>query len=143
MKTYMAKKGEITARWFVVDISDKVLGRTATRIATILMGKHRPEYTPHVDTGDFVIVVNAAKVRLTGASKGEQRIYERFSGYPGGRKVVPLAEMLVKKPEKVVSEAVRRMLPKTKLGRTMLSKLKVYSGADHPHQAQKPQRLDI
>jgi large subunit ribosomal protein L13 len=142
MKTYVAKKGELAQQWHVMDAADKVLGRVATRIATILMGKHRPEYTPHVDTGDFVIVVNAGKVRVTGA-KPAQRLYERFSGYPGGHKVVPLAEMLRKHPERVVSEAVRRMLPKSKLGRAMLRKLKVYAGPDHPHQAQQPQPLEL
>ena len=143
MKTYMAKKGEIAHKWYVVDVADKVLGRVATRIATILMGKHRPEYTPHVDTGDFVVVVNAEKVRITGAAKATQRTYQRYSGYPGGRKVVTLKEMLAKHPDRVVREAVRRMLPKTKLGRSMVSKLKVYAGADHPHQAQQPETLEI
>jgi len=143
MKTYMAKKGELDARWHVVDLQDKVLGRAATRIAMILMGKHRPEYTPHVDTGDFVIVVNASKLRLTGANKREQREYDRYSGYPGGRKVDTLAEMLAKNPQKVVSEAVRRMLPKNSLGREMLKKLKVYAGAEHPHQAQQPEPLEV
>jgi large subunit ribosomal protein L13 len=143
MKTYMAKKGEVTRQWHVVDISGKVLGRAATRIATILMGKHRPSYTPHVDTGDFVIVVNAAKLRITGARKGEERIYQRYSGYPSGRSVATLREVLAKHPERVVREAVRRMLPKTKLGRAMLKKLKVYAGPEHRHQAQQPEKLDL
>lgn len=143
MKTYMAKKGELVARWHLVDVSDKVLGRAATKIATVIMGKHRPEYTPHVDTGDFVIVVNAAQIRVTGNSKPQQRIYQRYSGYPSGRKVVTLEEMLAKDPAKVVSEAVRRMLPKTKLARQMFSKLKVYAGPDHPHQAQQPEVMEI
>jgi len=143
MKTYMAKKGEVEAKWHVVDVADKVVGRVATRIATVLMGKHRPEYTPHVDTGDFVIVVNAAKVKVTGASKPATRIYQHFSGYPSGRRVHTLAEMLEKHPDRVIREAVRRMLPKSKLGKAMLSKLKVYVGPDHPHQAQRPQTLDI
>ncbi|MHC4985714.1 MAG: 50S ribosomal protein L13 [Planctomycetota bacterium] len=143
MKSYMAKKGELTAEWRLVDATDKVLGRLATRIATILMGKHRPEYTPHVDCGDFVIVVHADKVRVTGANKPDQRQYERYSRYPGGRKVVSLAEMMVKHPDRVIKEAVRRMLPKNKLGHQMLSKLKVYAGADHPHHAQQPQALEI
>ncbi len=143
MKTYMAKKGELTQRWLLVDISDKILGRAATEIATILMGKHRPEYTPHVDTGDFVVVVNAAKVKITGKSKPVQRIYHRYSGHPGGLKETTLAEMLAKNPARVVSEAIRRMLPKTKLGTAMLKKLKVYAGADHPHQAQQPEVLEI
>ena len=143
MKTYMAKKGEIAAKWHVVDLADKVLGRAATRIARILMGKHRPEYTPHVDTGDFVIVLNAAKVKLTGSAKPTERLYRRYSGYPGGQKVETLEELLAKNPEKVVHEAVRRMLPKTKLGRAMVKKLKVYPGTEHPHQAQQPEALEL
>ena len=143
MKTYMAKKGELTAGWRLVDISDKVLGRAATKIATVIMGKHRPEYTPHVDCGDFVVVVNAAKVKVTGGSKPQQRVYQRYSGYPSGRKVTTLEQMLAKHPERVIQEAVRRMLPKSKLGRAMLSKLKVYAGPDHPHQAQGPQPMEI
>jgi len=143
MKTYMAKTGEIVKKWYVVDVSGKVLGRAATRIATILMGKHRPEYTPHVDCGDFVIVVNAEKVKLTGARKPAERVYRRYSGYPGGLKEITLKEMLAKKPEHVVSEAVRRMLPKSKLGVAMLKKLKVYRGGEHPHQAQNPQVLEL
>jgi len=143
MKTYMAKKGQVDQRWRVVDVSGKVLGRVATRIAGILMGKHRPQYTPHVDTGDFVIVINAARVKVTGAGNANARAHERYSGYPGGRKTVALAEMLEKHPETVVRDAIRRMLPKTKLGRAMLSKLKVYAGADHPHQAQQPEPLEL
>jgi len=142
-KTYMAKKGEVARKWHVVDVTGKVLGRAATRIATILMGKHRPEYTPHVDTGDCVIVVNAEKVRITGNAKPLQRIYQRYSGYPGGRKVTTFQEMLAKHPDRIVREAVRRMLPKTKLGTAMLQKLKVYAGPDHPHQAQHPEKLEI
>jgi len=143
MKTYMAKKGEVVRQWALVDASDKVLGRLATRIASVLMGKHRPEYTPHVDVGDFVVVINAAKVRVTGTNKPAQRVYKRYSGYPGGLKETSLEEMLRTDPARVVREAVRRMLPKSKLGRAMLSKLKVYAGADHPHQAQQPKSLDI
>lgn len=143
MKTYMAKKGEIAAKWYVVDLADKVLGRAATKIATILMGKHRPEYTPHVDTGDFVIVLNAQKVSITGDNKATQRIYQHFSGYPSGRKVTTFKAMMAKHPEKVVTEAVRRMLPKSKLGHAMLKKLKVYAGTDHPHQAQQPEPLEL
>ena len=143
MKTYMAKKGEIAKKWHLVDVADKVLGRTATEIATVLMGKHRPEYTPHVDVGDFVVVVNAAKVRVTGASKPDQRMYMRYSGHPSGLQMTSLAEMLAKNPTKVVTEAVRRMLPKNKLGTAMLKKLKVYAGPDHPHQAQLPEALEV
>ena len=139
----MAKKGEVAKKWHLVDIAGKVLGRAATRIATILMGKHRPEYTPHVDTGDFVIVINAAKVKVTGGSKPEQRVYQRYSGYPSGRRVTPLKVMLQKNPGKVVREAVRRMLPKNRLGRAMLRKLKVYAGPDHRHQAQQPEPLEL
>ena len=143
MKTYMAKTGEIAAKWHVVDATDKVVGRLATKIATVLQGKHRPEYTPHVDTGDFVIVVNADKVRITGNNKPDQRVYRRYSGYPSGQKVVSFADMIEAHPDRVVSEAVRRMMPKSKLGVTMLTKLKVYAGSDHPHQAQQPETLDI
>ncbi len=143
MKTYMAKKGEIARKWYVVDVADKVLGRASTKIATILMGKHRPEYTPHVDTGDFVIVINAEKVKLTGASKPTQRIYKHYSGYPGGQKETTLKEMLARHPDRVVFDAVRRMLPKNRLGRVMVSKLKVYAGSDHPHQAQQPEKLEL
>jgi large subunit ribosomal protein L13 len=143
MKTYMAKKGEVAQKWYLVDMSGKVLGRAATRIATILMGKHRPEYTPHVDTGEFIVVINAEKVKFTGESKLLQRDYQSYSKYPGGLKIVPLKEMLAKKPDMVITEAVRRMLPKNKLGMAMLKKLKVYTGAEHPHQAQQPEVLDI
>ena len=142
MKTYMAKKGELAAKWHVVDLADKIVGRAAVKIATILMGKHRPEYTPHVDTGDFVVIVNAEKVRVTG-KKLSQRVYQRYSGYPSGRKETPMETVLAKNPGKVIREAVRRMLPKTKLARAMLTKLKVYAGPDHPHQAQQPQPLAI
>jgi len=143
MKTYVAKPETVERDWCVVDATDKTLGRLATELAHRLRGKHKPEFTPHVDTGDFVIVVNASKLRLTGANKREQREYDRYSGYPGGRKVDTLAEMLAKNPQKVVSEAVRRMLPKNSLGREMLKKLKVYAGAEHPHQAQQPEPLEV
>jgi len=143
MKTYMAKKGEIAAKWHLVDATGKVLGRMAAPIATVLMGKHRPEYTPHVDTGDFVIVVNAGKVKLTGRNKPAQRMYQRYSRYPGGLKEIPAEVMLRKHPDRVVREAVRRMLPKSRLGRKMLSKLKVYAGPNHPHQAQGPEALEL
>lgn len=143
MKTYMAKQGEVARKWYLVDLDGQVLGRAATRIARILMGKHRPEYTPHVDTGDAVIVVNAEKVKLTGASKPLQRTYERFTGYPSGRKEIPLARMLERHPDRVVHEAVRRMLPRTRLGRSMIRKLKVYTGSEHEHQAQQPEKIDL
>jgi large subunit ribosomal protein L13 len=141
--TYMAKKGELTQKWFVVDVSGKILGRVAAKIATILMGKHRPEYTPHVDTGDFVIVINAEKIKFTGSNKGQQRDYQSYSKYPGGQKIVNLDTMLAKKPTEVISEAVRRMLPKNKLGMAMLTKLKVYAGSEHLHQAQQPETLEL
>ena len=143
MKTYMAKTGEVVQQWYVADVSEKVLGRSATQIATVLMGKHKPEYTPHVDVGDFVVVINAQNVRVTGKNKPVERVYQRYSGYPGGLNETTLAEMMRKNPGRVVSEAVRRMLPKTKLGRAMFKKLKVYAGPEHPHQAQRPQVLEI
>ena len=142
MKTYMAKVGEITAKWHVVDATDRVLGRMATGIATILMGKHRPEYTPHVDVGDFVIVINAEKIRLTG-KKWSQKEYDWYTGHPGGHKTMSAERMREKHPEKIVSEAIRRMLPKSRLGRKMVTKLKVYAGPDHPHQAQQPEELKL
>ncbi|MCP4376452.1 MAG: 50S ribosomal protein L13 [bacterium] len=142
-KTYMAKNGELTRKWFVVDISGKILGRAATKIATVLMGKHRPEYTPHVDTGDHVIVINASEVRVTGNNKLTDKVYKRYSGYPSGLKLTTLEDMLATYPERVISEAVRRMLPKNRLGRSMLSKLKVFPGSEHTHQAQQPEEMEI
>jgi large subunit ribosomal protein L13 len=142
-KTYMAKPDEITRQWRVVDLEDQVLGRAATEIATVLMGKHRPEYTPHVDTGDFVVVINAEKVKLTGLNKLAQRQIKRYSGYPGGQNTQPLGLILQRQPDKIVRDAVRRMLPKNKLGAAMIKKLKIYAGPDHPHQAQQPQPLEL
>ncbi|MHC4480574.1 MAG: 50S ribosomal protein L13 [Planctomycetota bacterium] len=144
MKTHFARKEdyENTRRWCHVDASGRVLGRLATRVAVVLMGKDRPDYTPHVDTGAYVVVTNAGKVRLTG-QKIRQKIYQRYSGYPGGRKEIPVAEMLQKHPDRVVREAVRRMLPKTKLGVQMLKKLKVYAGPEHPHTYHKPEELEL
>ena len=136
-KTYMAKPGQTTASWYVVDATDQVLGRMAARIATVLMGKHKPEYTPHVDTGDFVVVINADKVRVTG-SKRDAMEYDWYTRYPGGRKVLSFNEMQKKHPDKIIELAVRRMLPKNRLARQMIKKLKVYAGSDHPHQAQQP-----
>ena len=136
----MAK--DVEKKWYVVDASGKVLGRLANRIAVVLMGKHKPIYTPHVDTGDYVIVVNADKVVLTG-KKLDQKKYYRHSGYPGGLKEITARQMFEKHPEKVVYLAVKRMLPKNKLGRKMLKKLKVYAGPEHPHQAQKPEPLEL
>ena len=142
MKTFIAKENQVDKKWHLVDAQGKTLGRMASRIATILQGKHRPIYTPHVDTGDYVVVINARKVRLTG-KKLEEKTYQRFSGYPGGLKIIHLKEMLEKHPDRVVRLAVRRMLPKTKLGERMLEKLKIYDGTEHPHTAQKPVELAI
>jgi large subunit ribosomal protein L13 len=138
--SWMARKGEVPSVWHVVDAAGQVPGRLATRIATVLMGKHRPQWTPHVDTGDHVVVVNAEKVRLTGR-KLDDKFYYRFSGYPGGLRSKSARAMLATKPEDVVYLAVRRMLPKTKLGRQMIRKLKVYAGPEHPHAAQSPAPL--
>jgi len=140
MKTVFAKPGEVKRGWWLVDAEGQVLGRLATRIAKILMGKHKPIYTPHVDTGDFVVVVNAEKVVLTG-KKWEQKNYYRHSGYPGGLKVQTARQVRETHPERLIQLAVRRMLPKNKLGRRMLKRLKVYAGPTHPHEAQKPQVL--
>ncbi|MFN3466967.1 MAG: 50S ribosomal protein L13 [Candidatus Brocadiales bacterium] len=142
MKTFVAKEGSIERKWHLVDASGKTLGRMASRIATILQGKHKATYTPHLDTGDYVVVVNAKKVHVTG-KKLEEKSYQRFSGYPGGLKIIPLKEMLERHPDRVVKLAVRRMLPKTKLGGKMLEKLKVYDGPEHPHAAQRPAELTI
>ena len=142
MKTYAVKASEIQREWFVVDAAGKNLGRLATEIATILRGKHKPTFSPHLDTGDFVIVVNADKVVVTG-NKLTQKMYYRHSLYPGGLKETRLDEMLTKHPERVLEHAVRGMLPKNRLGRVMFKKLKVYAQPTHPHQAQKPQPLDI
>lgn len=142
MKTYYAKPGEVEREWLVVDATDMVLGRLASEVATILRGKHKPQYTPHVDTGDFVIVVNASKVMLTGNKLANKMKY-RHSGFPGGLKEVPISEMLAKRPERVIQGAVKGMLPKNTLGRQMLKKLKVYAGPEHPHQAQKPRQITL
>ena len=137
----MAKPGEVDQKWWLVDASDKVVGRLASEIAVVLMGKHRPTYTPHVDTGDFVVVTNAEKVVFTG-KKWEQKTYTWYTGYPGLR-TQTAADRLKKHPDKILREAVRRMLPKNKLGRKMLSKLKIFVGPEHTHQAQKPQPLEL
>ena len=142
MKTYTAKPGEITREWYVVDAEGQTLGRLATRIADTLRGKTKPQYTPHVDTGDFVIVVNAGKVALTG-TKREHKVAYRHSGYPGGLTSVPIGEQLAKRPERVVERAVKGMLPKNSLGRKQLSKLKIYAGPEHPHEAQSPKPLEV
>lgn len=141
MKTYMARASEIEPKWFLVDATDKVVGRLASDIATILMGKHRPTYTPHVDTGDYIIVINADKVVFTG-KKWEQKRYTWYTGYTGQRSE-SAAERMKRQPEKILSEAVRRMLPKNKLGTKMLAKLKIYAGGEHPHQAQNPEPKEL
>jgi large subunit ribosomal protein L13 len=141
--TKSTKAEDVERRWFVVDAEDIVLGRLATRVATILRGKHRPIFTPHVDTGEYVIVVNAEKVKLTG-KKLEQKIYHRYTGYPGGIRSITADKLLASAhADRVVQSAVRGMLPKNTLGRQMLSKLKVYAGPEHPHAAQKPEELTI
>lgn len=136
--TYMAKPQEIDHKWYLIDAEGKTLGRLATEVATLLRGKHKPEYTPHVDTGDYVIVVNADKVTLTGKKMMNKKYY-RHSGYPGGLKEMTAAEMQRKHPVRMVELAVRGMLPKTKLGRQQMKKLKVYAGSEHPHEAQQPE----
>jgi large subunit ribosomal protein L13 len=142
MKTYTPKVQDVQRRWWVVDAQDQVLGRLASRIAMILRGKHKPMFTPHLDTGDFVIVVNAEKVRLTG-TKATDKAYFRHSGYMGGERFIPITTMLEKHPERVVELAVKGMMPKNNLGRLMRRKLKVYAGAEHPHAAQQPEVLEI
>jgi large subunit ribosomal protein L13 len=142
MKTYTAKAGETPKSWVLLDAQNKVLGRLAVQIAMRLRGKHKPEYTPHVDTGDFVIVVNASKLRVTGR-KPERKIYYRHTGYPGGLKETNFAKLHAARPDRVLQKAVKGMLPKGPLGYAMLKKLKVYSGATHPHAAQQPKTLEI
>jgi large subunit ribosomal protein L13 len=142
MSTFMAKKGQVPARWHLIDATDQVVGRLAVRIATILRGKHRPEYTPHQDTGEFVIVVNAEKVRLTG-KKWLTKEYQAYSHYPGGLKVIKAKDLRATKPERILLDAVKRMVPRNRLGRQQMAKLKVYAGPDHPHQAQQPAPLKL
>jgi large subunit ribosomal protein L13 len=142
MKTFQAKQGEISRDWYLVDAQAKILGRLASEIAHRLRGKHKPTYTPHTDTGDFVIVVNAGEVLLTG-KKLTDKVYYSHSGYPGGIKATTAGKMLQTKPEEVLRMAVKGMLPKNTLGRAMLKKLKIYAGGDHPHEAQCPRILDI
>lgn len=142
MKTYSAKPSDITKEWLLVDAADVPLGRLATRVANLLRGKHKPTFTPHIDTGDFVVVVNAERVRLTG-NKREGKIYYRHSGYIGGLKAVSYGRLMDTKPEFVIQKAVRGMLPHNKLGRAQLKKLKVYKGLQHKHEAQKPRMIKI
>jgi len=142
MKTFMAKAEEVSRKWYVVDAAGKPLGRLASEVASILRGKHKPTYTPHVDTGDYVIVLNAEKVVFTG-NKLDQKLYRHHTGWPGGLKETKARTLLAKSPEKVVELAVKGMLPHNSLGRAMFKKLKVYKGAEHQHQAQKPEVLEI
>jgi large subunit ribosomal protein L13 len=142
MSTYMPKPGEVKANWHVIDGSDQVLGRLAARIAILLQGKHKPTYAAHVDTGDFIIVINADKVRVTG-NKANTLEYATYSDYPSGRHVYPYRDMMSRRPEKVLELTVRRMLPKNRLGRQMLTKLKIYRGDKHPHAAQQPTEMKL
>src|SRR5262245_59186240 len=141
MNCYQAKAGELAKQWYVIDATDMVVGRLAAQIAPILMGKHRPTYTPHVDTGDYVIVTNVDKVVFTG-NKWQQKSYQRYTGHPGGQKDEVAWKLFQRRPERILQLAVQRMMPKNKIGRHMLSKLKLYVGAQHPHQAQAPMPLE-
>lgn len=141
-KTYVAKPNQVEQKWYVVDASDKTLGRLATQIASILRGKHKPQYTPHEDVGDYVVVINAEKVKTTGR-KLDQKVYYRHSGYPGGIRGVTLRRQLETFPERVIEHAVKGMLPRGPLGRQIFKKLKVYAGSSHPHEAQQPQVMEL
>lgn len=142
MKTYAVKAGEIERKWYVVDAEGQTLGRLATKIAVILHGKHKPIYSPHLDVGDFVIVVNADKIRVTGQKMGQKKYYH-YSGYRSGLRETSLAELMARHPTRAIEFAVRGMLPKNRLGRALVKKLKVYVGPEHPHQAQQPQKLEV
>lgn len=142
MKTFNAKPETAEHKWYVVDASGKTLGRLATEVASRLRGKHKPEYTPHVDTGDFIVVVNAEKVKVTG-NKATDKVYEHYTGYPGGQKSITFDKLLAKFPTRIIEKAVKGMLPKGPLGYAMYTKLKVYAGPNHPHSAQQPQPLEI
>ncbi len=142
MKSYIQKPAEVQRKWYVVDAEGKTLGRLATEVATVLRGKHKPTFTPHVDCGDNVIVVNAEKVEVTG-KKRKEKLYVSYSGFPGGKKEVPFEELQAKKPEEIIRHAVKGMLPSGKLGRQMFKKLHVYAGPEHKHSAQKPETLEI
>jgi len=141
-KTQSAKKEEVEHKWYVIDADGEVVGRLCTKVASMLRGKHKPSYTPHVDTGDHIIILNAEKVRFTG-SKLDQKVYQSYSGYPGGQKERTAREMMQKKPIAIIENAVRGMLPKNRLGRQMFKKLFVYEGAEHPHEAQQPEKLEL
>ena len=142
MKSFMARPREVERKWLLIDAEGQTLGRLATEIARLLRGKDKPQYTPHVDTGDFVIVVNAEKVVVTG-KKAEQKVYYRHSGYPGGLKTTSYEEMLERKPTEILRRAVKGMMPKTRLGRQQLKKLKIYAGPEHPHEAQRPEPYEV
>ena len=142
MKTYFANKENVEHKWYVVDASDKVLGRLATQIAKVLRGKHKPEFTPHADAGDYVIVINASDIKVTG-KKEQDKVYYTHSGYPGGLKETSFSDLQAKDPTRIIEIAVKGMLPKNPLGRAMLSKLKVYAGSEHPHTAQQPVALNL
>ncbi|MCL1890781.1 MAG: 50S ribosomal protein L13 [Coriobacteriia bacterium] len=142
MKTYQAKPGEVERAWVLIDATDQILGRVASAAAQILKGKHKPQYTPHIDTGDFVVIVNASKIKVTGA-KATDKMYYSHSGYPGGLKEEPFSRAMERHPERVIERAVKGMLPKNTLGRAQGKKLKVYAGAEHPHQAQNPQEIKL
>ena len=142
MKCFQAKKEEVDRKWWLIDAEDKILGRLATKVAPILMGKTKPIYTPHVDTGDHVIIINAEKIKVSG-KKEQMKEYDYYTGYPGGHKYVSFGDMMAKKPETVVEMAVKRMLPKSKLGRALFKKMKVYRGSEHENAAQKPEKLEI
>ncbi len=137
MSTFMAKPRQVTQRWLLIDATDQVVGRLAVQIANILRGKHRPEYTPHIDTGEFVLVINADKIRFTG-KKMQTKTYSWYTRYPGGYKTVLARDVMKKNPERILLEAIRRMVPRNKLGRQQMTKLKIYAGSSHPHQAQQP-----
>lgn len=140
--TYMAKPNEVERKWYIIDAEGKTLGRLASEAASILRGKHKPQFTPHVDTGDFVIIINAEKIQVTG-NKLRDKIYYRHSGYPGGLKKTSLGELLEKRPERALQHAIYGMLPKNRLGRKLQTKLKIYAGPEHPHEAQKPEVWEL
>jgi large subunit ribosomal protein L13 len=142
VSTYYAKTGEVPREWVLIDATDQVLGRVASEVAQILKGKRKPQYTPHVDTGDFVVIINAEKIKVTGA-KATDKVYYRHSGYPGGLKEETFTEAMAKHPERIIERAVKGMLPKNTLGRAMYKKLKVYTGPDHPHKAQNPREIKL
>ena len=142
MKTVSARKESVNREWYLVDATDKTLGRLSTEIANRLRGKHKPEYTPHVDTGDYIVVVNAEKIRVTG-NKGSEKVYHHHTGYPGGIKSISFSKLIDKAPERIIEKAVKGMMPKNKLSRSMMMKLKIYAGSEHPHSAQRPTPLEI